>query len=838
MAKRKYYRFWAVAGLLLGILFAQASALAVPPVVKVVPWNPGNVLVPHDTYSGKSITLKGTTDVSGGAWVYYWDFGDGVVTGNTAVSDSYALEGRHTYTAPDGTIFTATLTVYNTGTPSDTASKNYFVIVRNKTLNVEANIAIDEGLWYLHKSMTRTTCSSLPCGNWTSGRYGSYSNSGYYAVSAANVNALLVNGHREDGSADNPYVETVQRGVRFLFTTLASTAVSTSIAMPGVGTVSADANNSNGQGIFLNQTYPPYQGGPIMDAIVATGTPTKLVDVAPFTGRTYASVIGDMVDWYLNAAYRSSGTAGGWRYNAGDFPDNSAAQWGAIGLHAAQDFGIVVVPDWIKTVNRDNWTIYSQCADGHFGYTGCDSGAWGIYATTPSGMVQLALDGVGRNNCTTPSRWDKAETFMRDRFANSGGATAAVKDYYYGMFALTKSMLLHDPDAIGLPGHGVANPIQKMRSCTAGVPDIDWYAAETANGDPTDGVARTIIGDQSAYGAGGGYWRAHNYSSEQYPFETAWAIMMLNRQLFAAGSPVAVAKANPNPAVAFQSIQLDGSGSFHQDPTKFIAKWEWDTNNDGVYDLTGVTATVHFDAVGNYNVRLRVTDNGGSTAQTGESVLVVRITTPPIAPTADAGGPYNFCLVPGRSFFLDGSKSSNPDDGLSEPGKPADFIKLFSWDLDGNGTFIDASGVTPDVTAWFNAKGPGSYLTQLKVTDNTAASFPSSGLGDLSSTASGQVFVRQASDPACTCNTLTAFGKARSYLLTWTASAGADHYNVYRSSVLGGPYALVGSVPGSQLSFNQVGVAPGIYYFVVRPAQINNTENCQSNEAVTTVKSR
>jgi len=58
-------------------------------------------------------------------------------------------------------------------------------------------MAIDRGLWYLHKTMGRSAVASLPVGSWS--EYGSSGNatSGYYSVTAANVNAFLVNGHQQ-----------------------------------------------------------------------------------------------------------------------------------------------------------------------------------------------------------------------------------------------------------------------------------------------------------------------------------------------------------------------------------------------------------------------------------------------------------------------------------------------------------------------------------------------------------------------------------------------------------------------------------------------------------------
>jgi len=116
--------------------------------------------------------------------------------------------------------------------------------LRDKTLQIEVNVAIDEGLWALHKGMTRFSDSQSDKGDWQTW-------SGYGAVIAANVNAFEVNGHLEQGDSANPYVETVQRGIRRLFDYLASTAISTQ-TYPDIGTVNPDSNG-NGQAIYVNQ---------------------------------------------------------------------------------------------------------------------------------------------------------------------------------------------------------------------------------------------------------------------------------------------------------------------------------------------------------------------------------------------------------------------------------------------------------------------------------------------------------------------------------------------------------------------------------------------------------
>ena len=214
-------------------------------------------------------------------------------------------------------------------------------------------------------------------------------------------------------------------------------------------------------------------------------------------------------------------------------------------------------------------------------------------------------------------------------------------------------MLLHVDE-----GSGLKSPITLLGD------DLDWYAAEASVGAPTDGVARTLINDQV-----GGHWNGHYYSGEQTYFETSWAIQMLNRTITESGAPVAVAKAIPNPAVGGGLVTLDGSASFHQDPSKAIVKWEWDVGNDGTVDFVGPVVTWTAPSLlGNYIVKLRVTDNFGVGAQ-DDAIITVEVSIPPLPPTADVGGPYNFC--PGKTpWFLDASGSVNPDEGVKDPACP------------------------------------------------------------------------------------------------------------------------------------------------------------------------
>ena len=827
-------------------------AYAVMPVVKTVPWVATSPLIPHTTYPTKSIRLKGTSDQQGANFQYTWDFGDGSAVASGTVTNKYAIEASHTYVGAVGTIWTARLTVTDTNT-GESASKTYFVEMKDKNLDTEANVAIDEGLWYLHKTQYRTPTGCVDCGNWQSGGNAS---SGNHGITATNLNALMANGHKENGAADNPYTETVSRGMRFLFTQLTSAAVGTQSDPINGGVYNPDVNG-NGIGIY-NPQNEAYQTGMYLDAIVASGTPDAVAPTGPANviGRKYKDIVQDIVDRISYCQYDNATYGGAWYYSCnGYYGDNSISQWMAIGLVGAQTFGAqlpqhagTAKPEVVKELNKI-WLDYSQINPnpplynngyGYFGYQS-SSPIWGPYAVTPSGMVQLVMNGIGRgtpasaDGVTNDPSWEGAETFLRENWDNdltSSSPYSSIKDYYYGLFSFTKAMLLHDPN-----GDGVPTPIQCLHSSKSGTTkaDIDWYAAEPGKVDscsganPTSkGVARTLIDDQNA----AGYWYAHNYDGGQYPFETAWAILMLNRSVFEAGSPVAVAKAVPNPSVAGQVITLDGSDSFHQDSTKLVDSWQWDFNNDGVWDASGPVVATSFGALGTYPVTLRVTDDGAP-EKAATTIVQVLVTIPPLAPTADANGPYNFC--PQTTYwFLDGSGSINPDDGLHELGLPGDTIQSYLWDLDGDGQFNDASGVQPDVTTFFQNEGVGSYLVQLKVTDTTSTSFPSSGQGDLSDTDSATVNVLSSNDPACaSCITnLAARPKSGKVQLTWTAYPGASSYNVYRGTISGGPYLKIGSTASTYSTYLDGNVVNGTtYYYVVRAAAANTNELCQSNQS-------
>jgi hypothetical protein len=588
---------------------AQFTALTVP----LVPTSP---TLPHFTYpvgAGSEITIVlGATVVLNGdtnPLTYAWNFGDGTLQAAAPVTNPYNISATHQYPsgAAGGTQWTAVVTVTDTVT-SATSTANYYVVQQANNLASRVDVAIDSGLWYLHANMWRCSGGSPSgCGTGTiygaSGNYGGWDcysandypscGTGYFdyytlnasAVTGVNVTAFEVNSHYANGPASDPYTNDVALGLNRIFMFLQPSAVTSKsynynipgTACPNGGTTACAETfdvNSNGQMLadIDYWGYPYYQGGQMIDAIVASADPTATATTGVAAGgglpgvqgQTYQNIVDDMIDQYdycqnnyaTSNDYSGSNYGGGaWAYQCnvnagGSYNDNSVSQWAAIGEIAANSSVFAVpIPQIIKDANL-YWLTGDQCSSsglvGEFGYSGACSEPWGPYAVTPSGLVQLAMDQKGRGD----SRWNAAESYYHDNFCNavSGGTTASPRDYTYGLFSFTKSMLLHDPG-------GVLTPITFLEdlsgTSTTGTNPIDWYNAvgsESGGTDACDGVAQVLVKRQGTSGgvAGGtpgspnpsnpqyGYWEGHYYDAYQDAFETGWSVIMLNKTVFVA----------------------------------------------------------------------------------------------------------------------------------------------------------------------------------------------------------------------------------------------------------------------------------------------------------------
>ena len=147
------------------------------------------------------------------------------------------------------------------------------------------------------------------------------------------------------------------------------------------------------------------------------------------------------------------------------------------------------------------------------------------------------------------------------------------------------------------------------------------------------------------------------------------------------------------PYIIGQGSSLTLSASESSDPDGDPLAYAWDVNGDGNYaDATGVNPTLSWvqlqalglSAPGAYsNVRVRVDDDHNNSAVSAATNLTVLPNRPP---DASAGGPY--VIQQGLPLTLSAAASFDPD---NDP-------LTYAWDLNGDGNYTDATGVSPAVS--------------------------------------------------------------------------------------------------------------------------------------------
>jgi len=142
-------------------------------------------------------------------------------------------------------------------------------------------------------------------------------------------------------------------------------------------------------------------------------------------------------------------------------------------------------------------------------------------------------------------------------------------------------------------------------------------------------------------------------------------------------------------------IILDGSGSGDADGN--IVLYEWDVNNDGIYDYSSSSAAGShiYDRQGVYIIKLRVTDDLGAT---GKAVTTAYVSD--TSPAASFTGHATGGTAPLKVNF------SNASSGHDSP-------FTYEWDFDGNGT-VDSTAGDPSYTYTHQ----GTYTVKLTVRDS------------------------------------------------------------------------------------------------------------------------
>jgi len=632
----------------------------------------GNPDSPHLVYAGKAVTLKGIVR-DAGALTYQWDFGDGTTSAVAAVADRYVIQATHTYSGPANWCFTARLTVWDAQGLS--GSDEYRLVMRPDTASTRAEIAVDEALWWLHKNQNRAS------GYWNNPTEG---RTDYRPAAAAGaVQALLTNGHRPEGDpTEDPYVETVNRGFDYLFSTLQTRAMT---PQP----YGDPDTNGNGIGleVYANRGY---QQGMVIDAIASTQHMLGMArtGIAEVKGAFYFDIVTDMVD-ALIFGQNDNADRGGWRYdwNYGS-SDNSISQWGAISLLAADNHFGIKTPTWVMEENK-RW-LAASFINGYYCYRPAEQYPWSEtawHATQPSALIQMAVNNIYVTNAV----WRAAEITIADNWDSVYGNAA--NRNYYALYAATKALRLARP-----------RPVTYLEKTF-----LDWY------NDDTRGVRQKLLTHQAADGSWSAWYRDTG-SALNTDLSTAWAVMMLTPTLFSQ-APVPVITAPP---VWGYGVPLTASArnSFHIDSSRRLVSYEWDFDGDGTYDYQTADPLdpaaqwtypdphpgVDGDPPTAFTIRLRVTDDS-LPPQTALTTFTLTVAESPRAPYAEAGGPYIATI--NEPCTVSGAGSYDID--------PTDFITLYEWDLNLDG-HPEISSPHPETNLIFTVLGDRTI--GLRVWDN------------------------------------------------------------------------------------------------------------------------
>lgn len=152
--------------------------------------------------------------------------------------------------------------------------------------------------------------------------------------------------------------------------------------------------------------------------------------------------------------------------------------------------------------------------------------------------------------------------------------------------------------------------------------------------------------------------------------------------------------------VEFTATASDSDGT--------VSTYEWDFDGDGNYDQSGSGATTShtYSDAGTYSPRVRVKDNGGSTATSGAvSISASSASNQPPVISSFTASPDSGSAPLGVTFRID---VSDPDGSVTK----------YEWDFDGNGTFDTETTTTP-VSHLYNLVG--TFTAKVRVTDDQGA---------------------------------------------------------------------------------------------------------------------
>ena len=170
-------------------------------------------------------------------------------------------------------------------------------------------------------------------------------------------------------------------------------------------------------------------------------------------------------------------------------------------------------------------------------------------------------------------------------------------------------------------------------------------------------------------------------------------------------SPIASLQATPTDGLLPLTVDFDATGSY--DPDGTIVRYDYDFDNDGIWEAYDSANTVSwtYTGAGSFDATLRVTDDLGAQAT---DIITITVNVPGNnSPTASVIASPASGITP-LEVDLDASSSSDTDG----------FIVRYDWDFDGDGNFELYDGA---VNPTWTYKAAGTFGATVKVTDDDGA---------------------------------------------------------------------------------------------------------------------
>jgi len=409
----------------------------------------------------------------------------------------------------------------------------------------EIRVAIDDALAHLASSMTISGDEG----------YWSYAENGTLAATASAALAFVEEGYLPGTDvviSGVNYGDIVGRAYKYIFNRATADSRFTSIGPGGMETAeytryAEDYNNDgvlndngNDQAIYFDPGLARrrlYTTGIVVPAIYALGEalgPDSLVGMGSLTeSMTYREVMRDVMDWFSWAQVEPSrgNQRGGWRYDANySESDNSTAQWAAIALISAMNWGLQVPQYVIDELKL--WTDFIQNENGGSGYS--DDSSYVNVSKTGGLLLQFYVLGYeeGINNSDSIHNNIGNEVDAALNFINSQWNSTPSNTWYgnlnhpYAMWAVYKALQVYEKIETTnfYPGDDGEFEIGKGIPSAPGSWTIgqEWGTYSSLPGDWYSHYCDYIVSIQNTNGSWSGYSRFIG------PLATSWYVNILN----------------------------------------------------------------------------------------------------------------------------------------------------------------------------------------------------------------------------------------------------------------------------------------------------------------------